>query len=104
MINLEEVKQAKMEEFSHQRKSLLKLLTSRTEIENSAIKPMIKNSTGKLNTCLKSFAKSDQNLETIWDLIQNIAIDDSELVQIERALTKKFRKNKLAKKLKNTPE
>ena len=97
MINLEEVKQEKLAEFSIQRKNLLKLLTNRVRIGDSIIKPMAKNSSGKLNLCLKNFAKSEQSLESIWDLIQNIAIDDPELTQIERALTKKYRKNNLPK-------
>ena len=94
MINMDEVKQEKLMEFSIQRKNLLKLLTKRVRVEDSMIKSMTRNSTGKLNLGLKIFLKSEQNLESIWDLSQKIAIDDSELTQIERALTKKCRSQK----------
>ena len=92
MINVNNIKQDKLMEFSLQRKNLLKMLASRIEIEDGMINQMSKNTSGKLKTCLKKFAKSEQNLENIYDLAQNIALDESELQQIERSLTKNLRK------------
>jgi hypothetical protein len=88
MINLENIKISKLEEFSIQRKNLLRLITQGTEIDTSVIKPILKNTKGGLYQSFRKFQNSEQNLENIYDLVQKITLDESELNQVEKALIK----------------
>jgi hypothetical protein len=88
MINLDNIKSSKLEEFSTQRKNLLRLITQGVKIDKSVIKPILKNIKGGLYQIFLKFSKSEQNLENIYDLIQKITLDESELSQVEKSLIK----------------
>jgi hypothetical protein len=86
MINLDNIKQTKLEEFSVQRKALLKMITRGAKIGDNVLKPMMKNSQGTLYASLRQFSKSEKNIENIYDLVQKIILDESELKQVEKSI------------------
>jgi hypothetical protein len=101
MININDIKKSKLEEFSIQRKNLLRLITQRIKIGSEILGPITKNSKGGLYKCFKKFETSEQNLENIYDLVQKIVIDESEMNQVEKSLVKKPKKRITALMSKN---
>ena len=92
MLNIEEVKTDTVEEFSNNRKLLLKSLVKTKNIDESLLSNMIKNSRGRLKNHLLKFKNSSRNIEQICDLAGVITIDATELEEVEGALIKTLQK------------
>jgi hypothetical protein len=88
MLNIDEVKSENVEEFSKNRKLLLKSLVKTKNIDESLLSNMIKNSRGRLKNHLSKFKNSNRNIEQICDLAGVITIDAKELSEVEGALIK----------------
>ena len=92
MLNIEEVKANSVEQFSKNRKTLLKSLVRTNNFDEKLITDMIKNSRGRLKCHLKKFKNSSKNIEEICELAGNITIDAIELGEVEKALIKTLKK------------
>ena len=88
MLNIEEVKCEKVEQFSKNRKILLKALVKTKNFDEGILNEMIKSSKGRLKFNLKKFQKSSKNIEEICELAGNLTIDATELEEVETALVK----------------
>ena len=92
MLNIDEVKSENVEEFSKNRKLLLKSLVKTKNFDESLLSNMIKNSRGRLKNHLSKFKNSNRNIEQIFDLAGVITIDATELNEVEGALIKTLEK------------
>ena len=92
MLNIDKVKVENIEEFSKNRKLLLKSLVKTKDFDEKLLSEMIKNSRGRLKNHLLKFKNSVRNIEQICDLAGVITIDATELGEVEGALIKTLKK------------
>ena len=92
MLDTNDILDKNVEKFSLNRKSALQTLVQLKAIEGEQLKWMIKNVKGPLKRGLQRYKKSQKSNEDICHLLTTLAIDASELDEVETEIIKTMSK------------